>query len=93
MIKSFKHSGLKKLWETGSKAGIQAHMARKIRIRLSVLNAAGGLNDVDLPGYGLHPMKGRRKGEWSILVTGNWRLVFRMDVQGEVTMVNLEDYH
>ena len=68
-------------------------MAKKLRIRLSVLDVAEGLNDVDLPGYVLHQMKGTRKGEWSIVVTGNWRIVFRMDVPGEVTVVNLEDYH
>ena len=90
---TFKHSGLKKFWETGSKAGIRTQLAEKLRIRLSTLDAAGGLNDVDLPGYGLHQLKGRRIGEWSIAVSGNWRVVFRMDVPGEVTVVNLEDYH
>ncbi len=93
MIESFKHSGLEKFWETGSKAGIPTTMAERIRIRLSYLDAAETLNDVNLPGYRLHPMGGRRKGEWAIKVTGNWRIVFRMDAPGEVTVVHLEDYH
>ena len=93
MIKSFKHRGLKKFWETGSKAGIPTEMAERVRIRLSYLDVAETLNDVNLPGYRLHPMGGQRKGEWSIKVTGNWRIVFCMDVTGEVAGVNLKDYH
>ena len=60
-------------------------MAGRIRVRLSVLYAADEVGDLGLPGYGLHPLKGKRKGEWSITVTGNWRIVFRMDRPGEVT--------
>ena len=93
MIKTFKHRGLKKFWETGSKAGIPTEMAERVRIRLSYLDVAESLNDVNLPGYRLHPMGGQRKGEWSIKVTGNWRIVFCMAVPGEVTGVNLKDYH
>ena len=93
MIKSFKHRGLKKFWETGSKAGIPTEMAKRVRIRLSYLDVAETLNDINLPGYRLHPMAGQRKGEWSIKVTGNWRIVFRMDAPGEVTGVHLKDYH
>ena len=93
VIKSFRHGGLQDFWETGSQAGIQARMARRLRIRLSVLDQAGDLNDVRLPGYDLHELKGNRKGEGSISVTGNWRVVFRMDAPNEVTIVNLEDYH
>ena len=93
MIKTFKHRGLKKFWETGSKAGIPTEMAERVRIRLSYLDVAETLNDVNLPGYRLHPMAGQRKGEWSIKVTGNWRIVFCMGVPGEVTGVNLKDYH
>lgn len=93
MIKTFKHRGLKRFWEDGSKAGIPAQMAGRIRVRLSVLYAADEVGDLGLPGYGLHPLKGKRKGEWSITVTGNWRIVFRMDRPGEVTNVGLEDYH
>ena len=93
MIKTFKHRGLKRFWETGTKAGIPPQMANRIRIRLSVLHAAKEVGDMGLPGYDLHPMKANRKGEWSLQVTGNWRIVFRMDRPGEATEVNLEDYH
>ena len=82
MIKTFKHRGLKKFWETGSKAGIPTEMAERVRIRLSYLDVAETLNDVNLPGYRLHPMGGQRKGEWSIKVTGNWRIVFCMERAG-----------
>ncbi len=68
-------------------------MAERIRVRLSVLHAAKEVGDMGLPGYDLHPLRGNRKGEWSIKVTGNWRIVFRMDRPGEATEVNLEDYH
>ncbi len=93
MIKAFKHRGLRRFWETGSKAGIPAQLAGRIRVRLSVLHAANEVADMGLPGYGLHPLKGNRKGEWSINLTGNWRIVFRMHTPGEVTDVGLEDYH
>ena len=68
-------------------------MAERIRIRLSVLDAATEIDDLDKPGYALHRLKGSRRGHWAVRVTGNWRIVFRMDVPGEVTVVNLEDYH
>jgi proteic killer suppression protein len=93
MIRSFDHGGLGRFWTTGSRAGIPAEMANRLRIRLSVLDAATQIGDLDKPGYALHPLKGDRKGEWAIRVTGNWRLVFRMDKPGEIASVNLEDYH
>ena len=93
MIKSFRYGGLRKFWETGSKSGIPTEMAPRLRIPLSVLDAATQISDLGQPGYGLHSLKGDRKGQWSIGVTGNWRLVLKMDEPGEVTGLNLEDYH
>lgn len=92
MIKSFKHIGLKKYFETGSKAGIDPKQAKKISTRLSVLDLAKEINDVDLPGFSLHPLTGDRKGQWSITVTGNWRITFEL-TDGDVYIVNYEDYH
>ncbi|QKO37890.1 Killer protein [Serratia marcescens] len=90
MIRSFKHKGLKKFFETGSTAGIDAKQAKKIALRLSVLDLAKVIDDVDLPGFFLHPLTGARSRQWS--VTGNWRITFEL-VEGDVYIVNYEDYH
>ncbi|AIM20547.1 Killer protein [Serratia sp. OLHL2] len=92
MIRSFKHKGLKKFFETGSTAGIDAKQAKKIALRLSVLDLAKVIDDVDLPGFFLHPLTGARNGQWSVTVTGNWRITFEL-VEGDVYIVNYEDYH
>ena len=92
MIKSFRHSALKKFFEAGKAKGIPADMAKRLRIRLDFLNRATLLEDVNLPGWKLHSLKGQRKGEYAITVTGNYRLTFRFE-NGEAHEVNLEDYH
>ncbi|PTA77006.1 type II toxin-antitoxin system RelE/ParE family toxin [Serratia sp. Nf2] len=92
MIRSFKHKGLKKFFETGSTAGIDAKQAKKIALRLSVLDLAKVIDDVDLPDFFLHPLTGARSGQWSVTVTGNWRITFEL-VEGDVYIVNYEDYH
>ena len=92
MIKSFKHKGLRKFYETGSKQGIQAQQAPKIRMQLAALDSAHVIEDLDIPGYRLHQLKGARKGIWSISVSGNWRITFEF-VDGNIYIVNYEDYH
>lgn len=92
MIKSFRHKGLKKFFETGSTAGIDAKQAKKIGLRLSVLDFANKINDVNLPGFFLHSLTGNRTGLWSITVTGNWRITFELS-EGDIYIVNYEDYH
>ncbi|WP_445494987.1 type II toxin-antitoxin system RelE/ParE family toxin [Photorhabdus sp. SF281] len=92
MIKNFKHKGLKKFFETGSTAGINGMQAPKIATRLEVLNRAVKIEDVDIPGFFLHPLAGNRNGVWSITVTGNWRITFEL-YDGDVYIVNYEDYH
>ncbi|NHB93081.1 type II toxin-antitoxin system RelE/ParE family toxin [Photorhabdus cinerea] len=92
MIKSFKHKGLKKFFETGSTAGIDARQAPKIATRLEVLNRAVKIEDVDIPGFCLHPLTGNRNGVWSVTVTGNWRITFEL-CNCDVYIVNYEDYH
>ncbi|RYU46283.1 type II toxin-antitoxin system RelE/ParE family toxin, partial [Aliivibrio finisterrensis] len=62
MIKTFKHKGLKKFFETGCKAGIQAKHDRKLRMQLAAIDTATIIDDVDLPGFKLHPLKGDRDG-------------------------------
>ncbi len=67
-------------------------MVNRIIRQLDVLDAAQSINGVNVPGYRLHPLKGDRSGEWSITVTGNWRITFRFE-NGDAYNVDLEDYH
>ena len=92
MIKSFKHKGLGKFYNTGTKKGIQATHATKLRMQLAALDTAHCIEDLDIPGYRLHPLKGSRKGLWSITVNGNWRVTFEFK-EGHVYIVNYEDDH
>ena len=92
MIKSFKHKGLEKFYEKGSTKGIQPNHARKLRMQLAALDTAQSIEDMDIPGYRLHQLKGERKGYWSITVNANWRLTFEF-VDGNVHILNYEDYH
>ena len=92
MIRSFKHKGLAKFFETGTKAGIQSVHADRLRLILGRLNAAAKADDMDLPGLRLHPLKGDRKGTWSVWVSGNWRITFQF-VGPDAEVVDYEDYH
>ncbi len=92
MIKSFKHKGLEKFYLTGKTKGIQADHAKKLRMQLAALDTAKVIDDLDIPGYRLHQLKGSRKGIWSITVNGNWRLTFEFS-EGNVYILNYEDYH
>lgn len=92
MIKSWLHKGLRDFFETGSKKGVPADLATRIRIRLDAIDAATVVTDLDLPGFRLHELKGNRKGTWSIWVNGNWRITFRFTGR-DANDVNLEDYH
>jgi proteic killer suppression protein len=92
MIKSIRHRGLKRLYEQGDRRGIGANIRGRAERILFVLDQAETLDDIDMPGYRLHPLTGNRKGEWSIRVTGNWRITFVFD-DGHVYNVDLEDYH
>lgn len=92
MIKSFRHKGLEKFYKTGSKAGIQAKHAAKLRRILGLLDVATKAEDVNLPGYRLHPLTGKQKGFFSVWVNGNRRLIFRF-VGDDVELVDYLDYH
>jgi proteic killer suppression protein len=92
MIKSFRHKELKKFYETGSVAGINPSHRQKIRIRLAALDTATTVEDMDLPGFRLHPLKGDKKGLWAIDVSRNWRITFEF-IDGNAYIVNYEDYH
>jgi len=93
LIAKFRHKGLRRLYEQDDVSGVPAHSVRKIRAILAALEFADDLSQVaTMPGWKLHPLRGDRKGEYGVTVTGNWRITFR--VQGNtVTEVNFEDYH
>ncbi len=92
MIRGFKHKGLAKFFETGSKAGVKAEHAERLRLILGRLSAATAPGDMALPGLGLHPLKGGRKGTWAVAVSGNWRVTFKF-VGKDADSVDYEDYH
>ncbi len=92
MIKSFKHKGLEKFYTSGGTKGIQAKHAKKLRVQLAALVTAQCIEDLDIPGYRLHQLKGSLKGLWSITVNANWRITFEFS-DGNVYIVNYEDYH
>ena len=92
MIREFRHKGLERFFLRGSKAGIQAKQSSRLRLILGRLQAATSPKDMDLPGLYLHELSGRRKGTWSVRVSGNWRVTFKFD-GAEFVEVDYEDYH
>ena len=93
MIRGFKHKGLGKFFETGSKGGIQTQHVERLRLILGRLNVATSPKDMALPGLELHPLKGeRKKGTWAVSVNGNWRVTFKF-VGKDADSVDYEDYH
>ncbi|HEY1757209.1 MAG TPA: type II toxin-antitoxin system RelE/ParE family toxin [Bryobacteraceae bacterium] len=92
MIRSFKHRGLKRLYERGDASGIRPDVLERVKRILMVLDSAASPEAVDLPGWRLHPLKGDLKGFWSVTVRANWRVIFRFDAS-DVIDVELVDYH
>ena len=92
MIHSFRHKGLRKLFETGSAAGVQASHTKRLRLQLTALDTAHVIDDLDIPGFGLHPLKGQMRGRWAISVNGNWRITFEFK-DGNAYVLDYEDYH
>lgn len=92
MIKNFRHKGLEKFFLTGSVSGIQSKHAARIRIQLTALNTATRPEDLNAPGWSLHPLKGDLKGHWTIKVNGNWRITFRFENENAI-LVDYQDYH
>ncbi len=93
MIKSFRHKGLQAFFDRGSKAGIQASHAPRLARQLARLNEASSAQDMNVPGWRLHPLSGRDLGgHWSVWVNGNWRLTFTFEGVDAV-LVDYQDYH
>jgi proteic killer suppression protein len=92
MIKSFRHKGLERFFRKNDPRGIQPQHGSRVGRILSLLDEASSPEQLSIPGMFLHPLKGARKGEWAMTVSGNWRITFRFDGE-DVIVVNLEDYH
>ena len=92
MIKKFKHKGLKKMFESGVVSGVQPQHVTRLRQILALLETAENIGDMDLPGLDLHQLKGQRRGTYSVKVSGNWRVNFKV-TNGDILDVNYEDYH
>lgn len=92
MIESFRHKGLKRLYDEDDVRGVAAEHAYKLRNILARLDAASNADDMDLPGLRLHALKGRFTGFWAVTVRANWRVVFRF-AAGNAQDVDYLDYH
>ena len=93
MIKTFRHKGLQLFFELGSKAGVQPAHAAKLKRQLMTLNRAACPEEMDVPGWRLHPLRGLDlQGHWAVSVNGNWRMTFTFDGQDAV-LVDYLDYH
>lgn len=92
MIASFNHKGLERFFSSSSHRGIPDRFAPRIERMLDKLDASSKPEDMNLPGYKFHRLKGDRKGSFAVTVSGNWRITFEFDGEHAVN-VDLEDYH
>ena len=92
MIRGFKHKGLERFFRRGDYRGIPAQSGTRIERILDRLDAAMRPDDMNLPGYRFHRLKGDRSGTYAVTVTGNWRITFAFEGE-DATEVDLEDYH
>jgi proteic killer suppression protein len=92
MIRSFRHKGLKRLYEDDDPRFVVAEHVTKLRNILARLDAAGSVEDMNLPGFNLHALKGQLKGYMAVTVRANWRVIFRF-VEGHAFEVDYLDYH
>ncbi len=92
MIQHIRHRGLRRLYERGDKSGLRTDIANKAERFLTFLDQAETIDEVDLPGYGLHRLAGNRRGFWSVSVSRNHRIIFRFE-DGHAFDLDLVDYH
>ena len=92
MIRTFRHKGLQAFFEKGSKAGMQPSHAPRLGRQLARLEVANGAEDMNVPGWGLHPLMGKLAQHYSVTVNGNWRLTFKFE-DGDAVLVDYQDYH
>ena len=92
MIRSFRHKGLQRFFETGSKAGIQPVHAPRLRLQLARLDSAAVAEDMDLPGWRFHRLEKDLRGHYAVWVDKNCRLTFSFE-NGDAILVDYLDYH
>lgn len=92
MIESFRHKGLKKLFEKGNASGVNPQHVKKLRRQLAQLHAAKTPMDMNMPGWDFHGLEGDLEGHYAVKVNGNWRLTFTFEDQDAV-QVDYQDYH
>lgn len=92
LMMNIAHKELRRFYERGDARALPAYLVNRIERILDDLACATGPHDMDRPAYRLHPLKGDRRGQWSVRVSGNWRIVFRF-VDGEAVDIDLIDYH
>jgi proteic killer suppression protein len=92
VIQSFRHKGLKRLYEDDDPRGVMADHLTKVRNILARLDAACSAEDMNLPGFNLHALKGQLRGYMAVTVRANWRVIFRF-VDGHASEVDYLDYH
>jgi toxin HigB-1 len=92
MILRFRHRGLERLHRRGDTSGVSPQHVKRLRVMLAALETTLVASDMALPGARLHPLHGDREGQWSVSISGNWRVVFEFAGQN-VTDVDLIDYH
>jgi Plasmid maintenance system killer protein len=93
MIESFQHKGLKALYQEDSTCGVKQDQVKRLRSLLARLDASCCVADMDISGLRLHPLQGKLAGFYAVKVSGNWRLVFRFNAEGNAIDVGLIDYH
>jgi proteic killer suppression protein len=91
VIRTIRHKGLRRFCESGSTSGIRSAHTGRLRHKLVALDTAYIIQDMDIPGFKLHPLKGMLKERWAIWVSGNWRLTFEFK-NGDVYLLDYEDY-
>ncbi len=92
MIQTFRDKALERLFKEGKAKGIPKELEKRIRVRLEVIDSAKVIDDIRIPGYDLHELKGNRQGTWSIKISGNWRITFNFK-NSDAYDIELEDYH
>jgi proteic killer suppression protein len=91
MIRSFQHKGLARLWNEGDPKGVRPDLVNRVQGRLTALNEAQDLRELNLPGWGLHPLQGKPT-RYALAVNGPWRITFEWE-DGDALRVDLDQYH
>jgi proteic killer suppression protein len=92
VIRSFRHAGLERFFLSGSRRGIQPKHAARLQEQLAILNVARRPEQMNVPGWHLHPLRGKLEHHWSVRVSGNWRITFRFEGEDAI-LVDYQDYH